>query len=190
MELALLTDAYIVISIYDACDKRVTTFQSHEIDPVFNEISINAHERFRPGDVSINLHDIAKWARCPQLFLYNEERLKLAIYYICSTINTYSKTTMNLSTSSIICCRRSASSRTWRKAKKEKIRLLKARPPQWPSMKLFSFIWPSILKTSWLDVLPRKCSKENLALITQMISYLLSPPSLLNEWRPQPTAQA
>jgi len=52
MELALLTDAYIMISIYDSTEKRVTTFQSHEIEPLFVEIGINAHERFRPGDVS------------------------------------------------------------------------------------------------------------------------------------------
>ena len=53
MELALLTDAYIMISVYDATDKRVTTFQSHEIDPDYNEISVTAHERFRPHDVSV-----------------------------------------------------------------------------------------------------------------------------------------
>ena len=52
MELALLTDAYIVISIYDENEKRVTSFQSHENDPKFSEIGINAHERFRPDDVS------------------------------------------------------------------------------------------------------------------------------------------
>ena len=52
MELALLTDCYIMISVYDQSDKRVTTFQSHEIDPEFSEISILAHERFRPDDVS------------------------------------------------------------------------------------------------------------------------------------------
>ena len=53
MELALLTDAYIMISVYDSTEKRVTTFQSHEIDPVFSEITVNAHERFRPNDVSL-----------------------------------------------------------------------------------------------------------------------------------------
>ena len=52
MELALLTDAYIMISVYDSQEKRVTTFQSHEIDPVFSEITVTAHERFRPNDVS------------------------------------------------------------------------------------------------------------------------------------------
>lgn len=53
MELALLTDAYIMISVYDSTEKRVTTFQSHEIDPVFSEITVTAHERFRPNDVSV-----------------------------------------------------------------------------------------------------------------------------------------
>ena len=52
MELALLTEAYIVISIYDSNERRATTFQSHKIDPEFSEISVDAHERFIPDDVS------------------------------------------------------------------------------------------------------------------------------------------
>lgn len=51
MELSLLTDAFIMISVYDENEKRVTTFQSHEIEPEFNEMTVMAHERFRPGDV-------------------------------------------------------------------------------------------------------------------------------------------
>ena len=52
MELALLTDAFIVISIYDSSEKRATTFQSHEIEPDYSEVTVQAHERFRPKDVS------------------------------------------------------------------------------------------------------------------------------------------
>ena len=52
MELALLTDAFVVISIYDQSEKRVTTFQSHEVEPEFSTLSVTAHERFRPDDVS------------------------------------------------------------------------------------------------------------------------------------------
>ena len=53
MELALLTDAYIVISIYDLTENRATTFQSHEVDPDFGVINVEAHEHFIPDDVSL-----------------------------------------------------------------------------------------------------------------------------------------
>lgn len=52
MELSLLTDAFIVISIYDGTEQRATTFQSHEVEPEFTTMNVAAHERFRPDDVS------------------------------------------------------------------------------------------------------------------------------------------
>lgn len=52
MELALLTDCFIMISVYDPTEKRVTSFQSHEIEPTFSKINIRTHERFKPDDVS------------------------------------------------------------------------------------------------------------------------------------------
>ena len=109
MELALLTDAFIVISIYDANEKRVTTFQSHEIDPDFSEMTINAHERFRPGDVSLTLRmTVLACARiiCIYVDIFlsgNQARSKKSFALLLthenvsvhSTINTCSKTTTN-----------------------------------------------------------------------------------------------
>ena len=53
MELALLTDAYIMVSMYDEADKRVTTFCSHEVDPDFDELTVVAHEQFSAQDVRV-----------------------------------------------------------------------------------------------------------------------------------------
>ena len=53
MELVLLTDAFLMISMYDEREKRVTTFNSHEIMPEFNSFTVEAHEKFRPTDVSL-----------------------------------------------------------------------------------------------------------------------------------------
>mmetsp|Transcript_23883 Transcript_23883/g.29711 ORF Transcript_23883/g.29711 Transcript_23883/m.29711 type:complete len:130 (+) Transcript_23883:249-638(+) len=50
MELVLLTDSYLMITIYDSREKRATTFQSHDIEPEFSRITIDAHEKFRPQD--------------------------------------------------------------------------------------------------------------------------------------------
>ena len=54
MELALLTDAYMVISIYDPIEYGVTTFLSHEISEVEDSLPIKTHERFVSEDVSIH----------------------------------------------------------------------------------------------------------------------------------------
>ena len=97
MELALLTDCYIMISVYDQSDKRVTTFQSHEIDPEFSEITILAHERFKPDDVSviyIYIFEASKRAIRPQFYFWLIHLLKLASLF--STINTSSRTRMSL----------------------------------------------------------------------------------------------
>ena len=53
MELALLTDAYIHISIYDSTESCATSFYSHRPDEFDQDtILVNCHERFRPNDVS------------------------------------------------------------------------------------------------------------------------------------------
>ena len=95
MELALLTDCYIMISVYDQSDKRVTTFQSHEIDPEFSEITILAHERFKPDDVSaICIFEAGKRALRPQFYFWLSTLLKLV--FIFSTTNTSLRTKMSL----------------------------------------------------------------------------------------------
>ena len=52
MELALLTDAFLVITIYDPSDYRATTFQSHSSSTLPEDATVVTHERFIPDDVS------------------------------------------------------------------------------------------------------------------------------------------
>ena len=52
MELALLTDAYLVITIYDPSDYRATTFQSHTESKLPADATVVTHERFMSEDVS------------------------------------------------------------------------------------------------------------------------------------------
>jgi hypothetical protein len=54
MELTLLTDSFLVVTLYDEREKRITTFQSHDVCPDFNSASVTSHEKFRPQDVSLN----------------------------------------------------------------------------------------------------------------------------------------
>ena len=82
MELALLTDCYIMISVYDQSDKRVTTFQSHEIDPEFSEITILAHERFKPDDVSVICCFWGRQTRFQASVLFLVKHLAKVSFYI------------------------------------------------------------------------------------------------------------
>ena len=52
MELAKLTDAFLVITIYDPTEFKATTFQSHENNTLPADSAIVTHERFFPDDVS------------------------------------------------------------------------------------------------------------------------------------------
>ena len=52
MELAKLTDAFLVITIYDPTEYKATTFQSHENNQLPDETTVVTHERFIPDDVS------------------------------------------------------------------------------------------------------------------------------------------
>jgi len=54
MELTLLTDSYLVVSLYDEREKRITTYCSHEVCPDFNQTTITSHEKFKPSDVSFS----------------------------------------------------------------------------------------------------------------------------------------
>ena len=55
MELAKLTDAFLVITIYDPTEFKATTFQSHETTSLPADTAIVTHERFFPDDVSSSL---------------------------------------------------------------------------------------------------------------------------------------
>ena len=46
MELAKLTDAFLVITIYDPTEFKATTFQSHETTSLPVDTAIVTHERF------------------------------------------------------------------------------------------------------------------------------------------------
>ena len=52
MELAKLTDAFLVITIYDPTEFKATTFQSHENNLLPDDSTVVTHERFIPDDVS------------------------------------------------------------------------------------------------------------------------------------------
>lgn len=159
MELALLTDCFIMISIYDSTEKRVTSFQSHEIEPTFNEITIKAHERFKPTDVSLTFRN---WLGS----LFFSILLKLEIY---STINTCLKTRTSLWINSITCCRKSALKKTWKKGS-VLILLSKATLPTTPSKRRLICICQSILIHRWKKSV--ETSSSNPPVVTHLLIKL------------------
>lgn len=54
MELVLLTDSYVVISLYDKTTQHAWSFKSHENDPEFAHLEIADHKVFEPQDVSFD----------------------------------------------------------------------------------------------------------------------------------------